>query len=290
VYSRQIEDTNIWRATLPASGARPKPAEPFIISTRVDQTPKYSPDGTKIAFMSSRSGSREVWVSKADGSKAVRMTFFDGPLVGSPDWSPDGRQIIFHVRLAGPLDIFVIPAAGGSPKRLTSNDVEDMHPSYSRDGRSIFFTSRRSGELNLWRMAAEGGDPVQITTIGRAHKPAESPDGKAIFFHLFQEAGEIWRVPAAGGEAVKVTGPTQRYPVGFTVTSEGVYYGAPPHAGELRFIRFFRFSTGEDRPVVIANRPFHTGMSVSPDSRYLLFDQYDDSGSDLMAVENFAGR
>jgi Tol biopolymer transport system component len=60
VYSRQIEDTNIWRAELPKSGDPPVEAELFITSTWVDQTPKYSPDGTKIAFISSRSGSREM--------------------------------------------------------------------------------------------------------------------------------------------------------------------------------------------------------------------------------------
>jgi Tol biopolymer transport system component/DNA-binding winged helix-turn-helix (wHTH) protein len=287
VYSRQIEDTNIWRAELPQNGAPPNSAEPFISSTWVDQTPKYSPDGKEIAFISSRSGSREVWVSKADGSSPVRMTFFGGPMVGHPSWSPDGHWIIFHARPEGPTDVFLIPAAGGPPRRLTTNSWEDHYPSYSRDGRTIFFSSRRSGEMEIWRMAAEGGDAVQITASGAAHNPAESPDGKAVFYHLLRDPGEIWSIPVQGGQAVKVTGPTQRFPVGFTVTAKGIYYGAPPHAGEQRFIRFFSFSTGQNSPIAVAKRPFHSGMSVSPDSRHILFDQYDESGSDLMLVENF---
>jgi hypothetical protein len=71
------------------------------------------------------------------------------------------------------------------------------------------------------------------------------------------------------------------------VTERGIYYGAPPHAGEERYIQFFDFATGASKPVVLAKRPFHVGMSVSPDSRHILFDQYDESGSDLMLVENF---
>ena len=290
VYSRQIEDTNIWRAELPKSGTPPNSAELFISSTWVDQTPKYSPDGKEIAFISSRSGSREVWVSKADGSNAVRITFFGGPVVGHPNWSPDGQWIIFHARPEGPTDIFVVPAAGGPPKRLTTNDWEDHFPSYSRDGRSIFFSSRRSGDIQIWRMAADGGDAVQITISGGVHFPAESPDGKAVFYHMFRDPGEIWRIPVQGGEPVRIAGPTHRYPVGYTVTSQGISYGAPPHAGEERFIRFFSFSTSQNSPVVIAKRPLHCGMSVSPDSRYILFDQYDESGSDLMLVENFRPR
>jgi Tol biopolymer transport system component/DNA-binding winged helix-turn-helix (wHTH) protein len=287
LYSRQTEDTNIWRAKLPDNGNAPVRAELFITSTRVDQTPKYSPDGRKIAFISSRSGPREVWIADADGSNHAPLTSFGGPMVGHPNWSPDGQWIVFHARPEGPLDLFVIPAAGGRPNRLTTNNWEDHFPSYSRDGRSILFSSRRSGELQIWRMATDGSGAVQITTPGPSHNPVESPDGKAVFYHLMQDPGEIWTVPLHGGKAMKVAGPTQKFPVGFTVTSKGIYYGAPPHVGEQRFIRFFSFSTGQDSPVVLARRPFHTGMSVSPDSRYILYDQYDESGSDLMVVENF---
>jgi len=288
VYSRQIEDTNIWRAELPKNGASPVEAELFISSTWVDQTPKYSPDGKKIAFISSRSGYREVWVSKADRSNPVRLTFFDGPMTGHPSWSPDGQWITFHARLEGSLDIFVVPAAGGPTKRLTTNSWEDHYPNYSSDGRSIFFSSRRSGDLQIWSMSPDGSDAVQITTSGAAHNPAESPDGKAVFYHLQQDPGEIWRISVQGGKPIRIAGPTHRFPVGYTVTRDGIYYGAPPHAGEQRFIRFFSFSTGQDRPVVVARRPFHSGMSVPPDSSHILFDQYDESGSDLMLVENFS--
>ena len=137
-------------------------------------------------------------------------------------------------------------------------------------------------------MSTEGGDAVQITTSGGAHNPAESPDGKTVFYHLFQDPGEIWRIPVQGGEPVRMAGPTHRFPVGYTVTAEGLYYGAPPHAGEQRFIRFFSFATGQNKPIVAAKWPFHSGMSVSPDSRYIIFDQYDVSGSDLMTIENFS--
>lgn len=288
VYSRQFEDTNIWRAELPGNGALPVEAELFISSTWVDQTPKYSPDGSEIAFISSRSGSREVWVSNADRSNPVRITSFNGTMIGQPSWSPDGQWITFHARVEGSNDIFVVPAAGGPLKRLTANTWEDHYPNYSRDGRLMFFSSRRSGDMQIWRMSPDGSDAVQITTSGAAHNPAESPDGKAVFYHSFQDPGEIRRIPVHGGEPVRIAGPTQRFPVGFTVTSEGVYYGAPPHAGDQRFIRFRSFSTGQDKPIVAVKRPFHSGMSVSPDSRYIIFDQYDESGSDLMMVENFS--
>jgi len=288
VYSRQVEDTNIWRAEIPKNGG---PAEPelFISSTWVDQTPKYSPDGNKITFISSRSGFREVWVSNADRSNPVRLTFFNGPMTGHPSWSPDGQWIAFHARLEGTLDLFAIAAAGGPPKRLTTNTWEDHYPKYSLDGKTMFFSSRRSGDMQIWRMSLDGKDAVQITSLGPAHNPEESPDGNSVYYHVPQDPGEIWRIPVQGGKPVRMAGPTQPFPVGYTITKDGIYYGAPPlDGGQERFIRFFSFSTGRDKPVVAAKRPFHSGISVSPDSRYILFDQYDESGSDLMIIEHFS--
>jgi hypothetical protein len=282
-----MEDTNIWRAELPPDDAPPVTAELFITSTRVDQTPKYSPDGSKIAFASARSGSREIWVAKADGSQPVRLTFFGGPMVGHPAWSPDAQWIAFHARPEATTDVFVVPAAGGPAKRLTANSWEDHYPVYSRDGRWLFFSSRRSGEMDIWRMSAAGTDAAQITRAAGAHMPNESPDEGNVFYHLPREPGSIWSIPFQGGKAVEMVRATQRFPVGYTVTSEGIYYGAPPHAGQQRFIRFLSFLTGKDKPVVLANRPFHSGMSVSPDSRYIVFDQYDESGSDLMLIGDF---
>jgi Tol biopolymer transport system component/DNA-binding winged helix-turn-helix (wHTH) protein len=286
VFSRRMEDTNIWRAELPKRGAEPATGEAFLSSTLPDQSPRYSPDATRIAFASARSGSREIWVANADGSSAARLTWFGGPPVGCPYWSPDGKSIVFHSRPAGRVDVFVIAAAGGPATPLTTNS---WVPSYSVDGQTIYFTSRRSGGVQIWKMPAKGGAPAQITNSGGAQMPFASHDGRFLYY-LRQDLREIWRVSPEGGEEVKVVGPTQRYPMGFTVTSQGIYYGAPPHSGEERYIRFFDFSTQESRPVVLAKRAFHHGMSLSPDSRYILFDQYDESGSDLLVVKNFAAR
>jgi Tol biopolymer transport system component len=262
-------------------------AELFISSTWRDDKPRYSPDGKNIAFTSSRSGFSEIWVSKADGSNPVRMTFFGGPLIGHANWSPDGQWLVFHARPEGQADVFVMPAAGGPAKRLTTNLADDTLPSYSHDGRWIYFSSARSGQDQIWRMPAAGGKAVQLTTSGGS-APIESPDGKAVFYRVPDENGRgIWRMPSGGGKSVKVAGPTHDFPSGFAVTADGLYFPAPPHFGDQRFIRFFSFSTGQSRPVAVASHAFHLGMSVSPDSKYVLFDQVDEAGSDLMLIENF---
>jgi dipeptidyl aminopeptidase/acylaminoacyl peptidase len=282
------QDTNIWRANISAVDRIPSVPELFISSTRRDEKPRYSPDGEKIAFVSMRSGSPEIWVSKADGSSPVRISDLGGPLVGYPNWSPDGHSLVFHARPEGQADLFVMPAAGGSPKRLTTHAADDTMPSYSRDGRGIYFGSARTGRQEIWRMPSEGGDAVQLSNSG-GMRPVEDPDGKSLYY-LTLDGGEIQRISPAGGPVVKVVAGIHGYPAGFATAREGIYYQAPPLSGRQRFIRFFSFSTRESRPVAVASHPFFFGLSVSPDSKYVLFDQFDVSGTDLMLVKNFYAR
>src|SRR5262249_53177275 len=88
-YVRMQADWNIWRAATSAKSST-APAK-WIVSTRDDWQPEYSPSGEKIAFMSTRSGSREIWMCDADGTHPVQLTDFRGPPTGTPRWSPDGR-------------------------------------------------------------------------------------------------------------------------------------------------------------------------------------------------------
>jgi Tol biopolymer transport system component len=158
-------------------------------------------------------------------------------------------------------------------------------PTFAHDGRSIYFASARSGRLEIWRMPPGGGRSVQITTSG-GDQPLESADGRTIFY-LSVDGTRIQSVPAEGGAASDVTGPLHVYPSGFAVTSEGVYYEAPPHSGDQRFVCFFSFATRTSRPLAVANRPFYIGLTVSPREPYVVFDQIDDLDRDLMLLRDF---
>jgi len=285
VYSRGTGDTNIWRAEIPPPGGPPSRPQLFISSTLNDNQPRYSPDGKKIAFCSTRSGAREIWVAEADGSNPVQMTFFGGPFVGFMNWSPDSEGLVFHALPQGQADLFTIPAAGGTPKRLTIDPSDKFGPSYSQDGRWIYFTSPRSGRSEVWKMAAGGGDATQVTR-GGGRMAVESPDGKTLYYaQLLPERG-IWKMPVQDGEAVQVTGPVTEVPE-FVVTAGGIYYAAAPESHNQTLIRFLSFSTRKTITVVVTNRQFGRGLSLSPDQRFLVFTQHDQTGRDLMLIENF---
>jgi hypothetical protein len=97
-FVRESHLIDIWRADLTAPAV---PGSPLIASTRMQLVPQYSPDGARVAFQSTRSGTSEIWLADADGSNPVKLTSFNGPLTGAPSWCNDGRRVAFDSRASG---------------------------------------------------------------------------------------------------------------------------------------------------------------------------------------------
>jgi dipeptidyl aminopeptidase/acylaminoacyl peptidase len=287
VYQRDVVHYNIWR--IPGPNAADKTSAPsrFIASTEMDLEPQFSPDGTKIAFTSSRSGANEIWTCDTEGRNPMQLTSF-GPYLGSPRWSPDSRWIAFDALKAGDADIYVISADGGPPRRLTDGRSNNWRPSWSRDGRWVYFGSTRSGDHQIWRIPAQGGAPVQVTKTHGGDEALESFDGKIVYYANVQSPG-IWKVPVGGGEETRVI---DRGGQGiWSLTSRGIYYfDISKSAGPT--LKFYDFETNEmttfrkflkDTRV----RTDSISVTVSPDGRWILYPQLDQAGSNLMLVENY---
>src|SRR6266545_1243841 len=288
-WRQNTSDEDIFRLALKSGSENVPPVASLIVSTALEASPRYSPDGKRIAFVSNRSGSDEIWVCGSDGENPIRLTSFRGPLAGSPSWSPDGKQIVFDCRPEGNADIYVVSAEGGQPRRLTTDPAEDIVPSWSRVGRWIYFTSNRSGRLQIWRMPAGEGDAAQITRQG-GFEPMESPDGRWLYFTQDRGSSSIWRMPTAGGDETPLFDFHQKnYSRGWTVTSEGVYF-AVASSNTQSTIKFFSLSTGAEKTVAEIDRVLPSsvsGLTASPDGRWLLLPLFAQRGSDLMMIENF---
>lgn len=263
-----------------------------IASTAREVSPRYSPDGKRVAFVSNRSGSDEIWVCGSEGENPIRLTSFHGPLAGSPSWSPDGKHIVFDCRPDGNADLYVVGADGGQPRRLTTDQAEDIVPSWSRDGQWIYFTSNRGdsgGRLQIWKIAPDGSKAEQMTKQG-GFEPFESPDGKWIYFTQDRGSSSIWRMPVASGAETPVFDFHQKnFSRVWAVTNEGVYFAEARSATQLS-IRFFSFSDGSVKTVAELDRTLPndvSGLTISPDGKCMLFPLFAQRGSDLMMIENF---
>lgn len=287
-WTQSHEDLNLWRMEInPATKQAGAPIK-LIASSLMEAGPQYSLDGQKIAFSSLRSGRSEIWVSDRNGENLVAIASL-GKEDGTPRWSPDGKQITFDSLVEDNWDIYVVGANGGQPRRLTTEAAEDTCASWSRDGKWIYFGSARSGSREIWKMPATGGDAVQVTRQG-GFEGFESPDGKYFYYAKGRRAAGIWRVPVEGGEETLVLDHHRagywRY---WAVTEQGIYF-ATAEVPKHPLLEFFDFASGKVTLIATLEKQIHPaiwGLTVSPDSRAVLYLQYDQRGSDIMLMENF---
>jgi serine/threonine protein kinase len=282
-YARLIQDTNIWRVRVPDRPGEMVRPEEFISSTRHDFNPRYSPDGKRVAFSSNRTGAFEVWVADSDGLGAVPVTSFGGARVGSPRWSPDGESIVFDCNDRGEPRIYVVNASGGKP-RLIANTGDAAVPSWSHDGKWIYFGSRRTGRNEVWKIPANGGEPVQVTHRG-GYAAYETPDGKLLCFTESDGATRLKMISLASPDQEKVLLDWMERRT-FTVANDGFWYISTPEHNR-RYLRFRNFAGDSARTVAEIEKPVSWGLTASPDGHSVLYAQVDQSGSELMLINNF---
>lgn len=287
-YMQSLTDSNIWRVEISNHKARVNSPTKLISSTLPDYSPDFSPDGKKIVFGSNRSGSTEIWLADNDGSNPLQLTSNGGPTTFSPRFSSDNRRIVFDSRPEGNADIFIINTEGASPRRLTTENSEDILPNWSRNGQWIYYCSNRSGEQQIWKMSPEGERATQVTKQG-GYEAVESPDGKYIYYTKGRTTSGIWKIPAGGGDETLVLDYLRagflRY---WTVVNDGIYFGTRVTPSPT--IQFFDFASGQLSEVVKLDKSLlvgNSGLAVSPDEQWLLYAQIDQSGSDIMLINNF---
>jgi len=280
-------DMNIWRVDLKGPGKEQSQPLPFISSTQIEQYPAYSPDGRRIAFMSERSGTEEIWICDSDGSKTLQLTSFGGAAIYGPSWSPDSQKVALTVAQKGMKeDVYVVSVNGGVPRRMTTDPAEDKWPYWSHDGKWIYFSSTRSGREEIWKMPSSGGEAVQITR-NSGDIPQESSDGKFLYYMKgWPDAVSVWRASVDGNREAKVLDSVHSEGQ-WAVGKEGIYFFRPPDKMGNSEICFYEFATGQIRKVLTIQRPVNNRIAVSPDGRTILYPQYDESGSVLMLVNNF---
>jgi TolB protein len=167
-------------------------AQSVLASNEPIMSPAWSPDGSRLAYVSFDQKKPVVVVQNlAQGTTRVVANFRGNN--SAPAWSPDSRMLAVALSKDGLTQIYRIPAGGGDPERLTDSTGIDTQPAYSPDGQWISFTSDRGGSPQIYRMPAAGGPAQRITFDGTYNVgPRYSPDGKSIAF--VQRDGQRYRI------------------------------------------------------------------------------------------------
>lgn len=244
----------------------------------------HSPDGKRICFRSDRSGEEHLWVSKADGSDAVRISAgANRPSVGR--WAPDGRAIVFNDPRT--LEISIAREEAGR-WRIVPAKARGVHPVYSPDGRWIY----GGGPASIVRLPASGGSATTVLD-SRAEALSMSPDGRYLYFVREQNATKLWRLAIGSRQVTQVLdGIVPGCSSCWSVAENGIYYlGSDTKSLDRQILYFHDLKTGEDRTITpypeplwpIGSGPF----SLSPDGKTLACVRVDPSNSDVRRVTPF---
>jgi TolB protein len=167
-----------------------------------DEHPRWSPDGTRITFASTRHGSFDIFVMNADGSGVQRLTDHSA-IEHDPTWAPDGRSIIFSGERDGRGELYRVWPDTKKIDRLTAGFDRAIMPAVSPDGRSVSYAGQtiRYFQIHVWDASGANAGTVQFTSGEPACRPAWSPDGQQIAYVLGEDPSRIGVMSVATKEA-----------------------------------------------------------------------------------------
>ena len=192
--------------TMPANGGA---ATPVLSGMAFETQPVWSPDGSKIAFLSDRGGSENLWIADADGSNPKMLSAGDNNVMASPAWSADGDYVfvsksswslgvfeiwMFHKDGGAGVQITQAAPAPGTPPEQRWNA---LGPSPSADGRYLYYAAKNDGfgynltlpQWNVYRRDLDNGaEDLVVTAQGSAMRPLVSPDGRSLVYATRHDA------------------------------------------------------------------------------------------------------
>jgi Tol biopolymer transport system component len=169
--------------------------------------PSWSPDGTKIAFISQPNETEQIiYTINVDGSNPQALTENTSQAY-MPVWSPDSQQILFTSNHSGTDFIYAMNADGGDMQEIVSQGLYNWGAHWSPDGNKIVFNSYRDGNTDIYTVDLDGANETRLTTDS-AHDlmPSWSPDGQYILFSSTQnDVTDIYRVKTDGSDLINIS-------------------------------------------------------------------------------------
>jgi TolB protein len=230
--------------------------------------------GSKLAFVSTRSGHKEIYTVEVDGSGLVQHTN-DSKLSVSPRLSADGRRLAYTGYQSGYADVYEIDLSSGSRRRIMKYPGTNSGAAYSPAGDRFAVTLSKDGNPELYVTDSSGGSPRRLTmTPGVESSPTWSPDGSQIIYSSDTGGSPmLYRISASGGSPAQIrTGHSYNTEPNWSPDGRRVVFNV--REGGSFMIAIIEFPSGQVRMLGEGQSPVW-----GPDSRHIAFAQ---SGSLVM--------
>lgn len=281
----------------------------------MDVSPRWSPDGKKIAFISDRGEKRDIWIVPSIGGEAKLIT---GNIsrgqsyiyISSPTWSPDGKNIAFTIWFGGEdRGIWIVPAEGGAVKKIKFDYGGHMRGAdWSPDGKKIAFAySREKDEKNpipdsridyedIYTIPADGGEPTRITKVDKEELdfrlPRWSPDGKKMAFFAtdlvkYREGKESEVICVSdiqeGGDPQIITKNQKAFMLGLDWSPDGKNLIFSMWKKDKLYLHMVSIEDGEIQDL---NMEGHM-PDYSPDGNKIAYTRFAGGRTEFWIIENF---
>lgn len=195
VTSERFSENNT-RFTLQRSDYDGARAVTLLQSREPILSPRFAPDGKRIAYVSFEQKRPRIFVQHIDTGRREQITNFEG-LNGAPAWSPDGSKLAFVLSKDGNPEIYVMNLASRQMTRVTNDASIDTEPFFGKDGSTLYFTSDRGGKPQIYKTSINGGGAERVTFIGNYNaNPKLSADEKTLVMIHRQDGFTNFKVAA----------------------------------------------------------------------------------------------
>ncbi len=303
VFEARSNDVNIWRVSLagrelsggePSDGDQKTEASLLIASTKWDGHPSVSPDGTKVAFASNRSGAFEVWLADLGDNPRdeAQLTNLSAGFIGSPQWSADGKVLAFDARMAGNSRVYLLDLFDRLPRPVTDGGSNALNPTWRADG-GLLFASDRDGEWSLWGRDGASGDEDRIVE-GGFYGIEHGPSGD-IYYARFSGPG-LRRLRPSGDDQLIIPalaeGDWGSWRLAEDGANDGIVFIEREAGGDVGISKYI-FA---DRTThILATLPGYVprgdgALALFPGGHIALVTQLDSQESDLVVITGVADR
>ncbi|WP_426149278.1 Tol-Pal system beta propeller repeat protein TolB [Pseudomonas sp. DC3000-4b1] len=143
-------------------------------------SPRYAPDGKRIAYVSFEQKRPRIFIQYVDTGRREQLTNFEG-LNGAPAFSPDGNRLAFVLSKDGNPEIYVMDLGSRGLTRVTNSPAIDTEPFWGKDGSTLYFTSDRGGKPQIYKTSVGSGNAERVTFVGNYNaNPKLSADEKTL--------------------------------------------------------------------------------------------------------------